>query len=159
MTSWKLNLQNFTGKTDKGRMDGQETRDGVNPGGACFAVPKNKERDSVSDRMASREARPPPKSHMPSWSPKNTQIFCASQIFHFKIVSHTFQIIWLGNFQRCTYGPKWLPETSKQNLYFDELWHSFWVVSQFNTLRWKKKEANTRTIGMQRRIMWSSQKI
>ena len=32
------------------------TRDGVNPGGACFAVPKNKERDSVSDRMASREA-------------------------------------------------------------------------------------------------------
>ena len=56
MTSWKLNLQNVTRKTDKGRTrNGQGTdkgwtrdggtdkggMDGVNPGGACFAVPKN----------------------------------------------------------------------------------------------------------------------
>ena len=40
MTSWILNLQNFTRKED-GRKDGRGTMDRHSPGGLYFALPKN----------------------------------------------------------------------------------------------------------------------
>ena len=36
MTSWKLNVKNFTRKRDNG-----QGTDGVSPGGACFTLHKN----------------------------------------------------------------------------------------------------------------------